>query len=172
MFRNIMIFLMFLICSCIGYFIGENYKRRSQHLKEIQKVLLLLNNEIIYSNTPLPTALFEVGNKVSEPISNVFIKMANMLDEGTSNSVYESFEKVYLENKEKLSLNSDDYKILEDFFKTLGSSGISGQEKIFSLALENIDINYKEAKKREKENIKLYRTLGISIGAMLAIFFI
>ena len=132
----------------------------------------LLNNEIIYSNTPLPTALFEVGNKVSEPISNVFIKMANMLDEGTSNSVYESFEKAYLENKEKLSLNSDDYKILEDFFKTLGSSGISGQEKIFSLALENIDINYKEAKKKEKENIKLYRTLGISIGAMLAIFFI
>ena len=132
----------------------------------------LFHNEIIYSNTPLPTALFEVGNKVSEPISNVFIKMANMLDEGTSNSVYESFEKAYLENKEKLSLNSDDYKILEDFFKTLGSSGISGQEKIFSLALENIDINYKEAKKKEKENIKLYRTLGISIGAMLAIFFI
>ena len=98
--------------------------------------------------------------------------MANMLDEGTSNSVYESFEKAYLENKEKLSLNSDDYKILEDFFKTLGSSGISGQEKIFSLALENIDINYKEAKKKEKENIKLYRTLGLSIGAMLAIFFI
>lgn len=172
MFRNIMIFLMFLICTFIGYFIGENYKRRSQNLKEIQKVLLLLNNEIIYSNTPLPTALFDVGNNVSEPISNVFIKMANMLDEGTSNSVYESFEKAYLENKEKLSLNSDDYKILEDFFKTLGSSGISGQEKIFSLALENIDINYKEAKKKEKENIKLYRTLGISIGAMLAIFFI
>ena len=90
--------------------------------------MLLLNNEIIYSNTPLPNALFDVGNKVSEPISNVFIKMANMLDEGTSNSVYESFEKAYLENKEKLSLNSDDYKILEDFFKTLGSSGISGQE--------------------------------------------
>ena len=77
-----------------------------------------------------------------------------------------------MEKKEKLRLNADDYKILEDFFKTLGSSGISGQEKIFSLALENIDINYKEAKKKEKENIKLYRTLGISIGAMLAIFFI
>ena len=30
MFRNIMIFLMFLICTFIGYFIGENYKRRSQ----------------------------------------------------------------------------------------------------------------------------------------------
>ena len=33
MLRNIMIFLMFLICTFIGYFIGENYKRRSIHLK-------------------------------------------------------------------------------------------------------------------------------------------
>ena len=145
------------------------YIYRLFHRRKLQKKKSKFKRN---TNTPLPTALFEVGNKVSEPISNVFIKMANMLDEGTSNSVYESFEKAYLENKEKLSLNSDDYKILEDFFKTLGSSGISGQEKIFSLALENIDINYKEAKKKEKENIKLYRTLGISIGAMLAIFFI
>ena len=63
-------------------------------------------------------------------------------------------------------------KIINDFFKTLGNSGVTGQERIFSLALDNIDINYKEAKKLEKENIKLYRTLGLSIGAMLAIFFI
>ena len=49
-------------------------------------------------------------------------------------------------------LNKDDYKIINDFFKTLGNSGVTGQERIFSLALDNIDINYKEAKKLEKEN--------------------
>ena len=154
MLRNIMIFLMFLICTFIGYFIGENYKRRSIHLKEMQKALLLLNNEILYSNTPLPNALFEIGNKVSEPISFI------------------CFEIAYEKNKDNISLNKDDYKIINDFFKTLGNSGVTGQERIFSLALDNIDINYKEAKKLEKENIKLYRTLGLSIGAMLAIFFI
>ena len=78
----------------------------------------------------------------------------------------------YEKNKDNISLNKDDYKIINDFFKTLGNSGVTGQERIFSLALDNIDINYKEAKKLEKENIKLYRTLGLSIGAMLAIFFI
>ena len=172
MLRNIMIFLMFLICTFIGYFIGENYKRRSIHLKEMQKALLLLNNEILYSNTPLPNALFEIGNKVSEPISFIFIEMASILAEGNISSVYESFEIAYEKNKDNISLNKDDYKIINDFFKTLGNSGVTGQERIFSLALDNIDINYKEAKKLEKENIKLYRTLGLSIGAMLAIFFI
>lgn len=172
MFRNIMIFLMFLICTFIGFFIGENYKRRSINLKEIQKALMLLNSEIIYANTPLPEALVDIGKKVSEPISSIFIKMAESLEDGYTCSVYEGFEKSYGEYKESVNLTNDDYKILSDFFKTLGASGVTGQDRIFTLALDNIDINYKEAKKLEKENIKLYRALGLSIGAMLAIFFI
>ena len=167
-----MIFLMFLICTFIGFFLGENYKRRSIHLKEFQKALLLLNNEIIYANTPLPDALLEVSKKVSEPASNIFSDMALALENGYTGSIYESFENAYEKIKEKINLTSDDNKIISDFFKTLGSSGVTGQDKIFKLTLANIDINYKEARKFEKENIKLYRTLGLSIGAMLAIFFI
>lgn len=172
MFRSIMIFLMFLICTFIGFFLGENYKRRSIHLKEFQKALLLLNNEIIYANTPLPDALLEVSKKVSEPVSDIFSDMTIALENGYTGSIYESFENAYEKTKEKINLTSDDNKIISDFFKTLGSSGVTGQDKIFKLTLDNIDINYKEARKFEKENIKLYRTLGLSIGAMLAIFFI
>lgn len=172
MFRSIMIFLMFLICTFIGFFLGENYKRRSIHLKEFQKALLLLNNEIIYANTPLPDALLEVSKKVSEPVSDIFSDMSIALENGYTGSIYESFENAYEKTKEKINLTSDDNKIISDFFKTLGSSGVTGQDKIFKLTLDNIDINYKEARKFEKENIKLYRTLGLSIGAMLAIFFI
>lgn len=167
-----MIFLMFLICTFIGFFLGENYKRRSIHLKEFQKALLLLNNEIIYANTPLPDALLEVSKKVSEPVSDIFSDMSIALENGYTGSIYESFENAYEKTKEKINLTSDDNKIISDFFKTLGSSGVTGQDKIFKLTLDNIDINYKEARKFEKENIKLYRTLGLSIGAMLAIFFI
>lgn len=167
-----MIFLMFLICTFIGFFLGENYKRRSIHLKEFQKALLLLNNEIIYANTPLPDALLEVSKKVSEPVSDIFSDMSLALENGYTGSIYESFENAYEKTKEKINLTSDDNKIISDFFKTLGSSGVTGQDKIFKLTLDNIDINYKEARKFEKENIKLYRTLGLSIGAMLAIFFI
>ena len=54
---------MFLICTFIGFFLGENYKRRSIQLKEFQKGLLLLSNEIIYANTPLPDALMEVSKR-------------------------------------------------------------------------------------------------------------
>lgn len=172
MFRVLMIFFMFLICTFIGFFLGENYKRRSIQLKEFQKGLLLLSNEIIYANTPLPEALLEISKKVSSPISEVFNEMSFSLENGYLGTIYESFENAYRNSKENMNLLDDDYKIINDFFKTLGSSGVTGQDKIFKVALDNIDINYKEARKFEKENIKLYRTLGVSIGAMLAIFFI
>ena len=172
MFRSFMIFLMFIICTFIGFFLGENYKRRSIQLKEFQKGFLLLSNEIIYANTPLPDALLEISKKVSEPVSEIFSDMAFTLESGYTGSIYESFEGAYSKLREKINLTEDDSKIISDFFKTLGSSGVTGQDKIFKITLDNIDINYKEAKKFEKENIKLYRTLGLSIGAMLAIFFI
>ncbi len=172
MFRSLMIFSMFIICTFIGFFLGENYKRRSIQLKEFQKGLLLLSNEIIYANTPLPDGLLEISKKVSDPVSEIFSDMSFALENGYAGTIYESFENAYAKLKEKMNLWDDDYKIISDFFKTLGSSGVTGQDKIFKVALDNIDINYKEAKKFEKENIKLYRTLGLSIGAMLAIFFI
>ena len=90
-----MIFLMFLICTFIGFFLGENYKRRSIHLKEFQKALLLLNNEIIYANTPLPDALLEISKKVLEPISDIFSDMALALESGYTGSIYESFENAF-----------------------------------------------------------------------------
>lgn len=167
-----MIFFMFSICTFIGFLLGERYKRRSIELKEFQKGFLLLNNEIIYANTPLPDALLEISKKTSEPISEIFSDMAFTLENGYTASIYDSFEGAYLKTKEKINLIEDDHKIISDFFKTLGSSGVTGQDKIFKVALDNIDINYKEARRFEKENIKLYRTLGLAIGAMLAIFFI
>ena len=42
MFRNIMIFLMFLICTFIGYFIGENYKRRKSKFKRNTKSIVVI----------------------------------------------------------------------------------------------------------------------------------
>ena len=36
--------------------------------------------------------------------------------------------------KDNISLNKDDYKIINDFFKTLGNSGVTGTRKNFQLS--------------------------------------
>ena len=73
-------------------------------------------------------------------------------------------------NLEEVYLNKEDKDILGDFLKSLGYSGVYGQEKIFNLALENLKINIKEAGEESKKNTKLYRYLGMCFGAMISIF--
>lgn len=76
----------------------------------------------------------------------------------------------YRELKGKFSLNDNDIKILGDFFKSLGESGVFGQERIFSLAIEGIRMNLKDAEDTAKKNVKLYRYLGVCVGGMITIF--
>ena len=89
---------------------------------------------------------------------------------GEIGDVYIAFKENYEDVKEEVYLNKEDKDILGDFLKSLGYSGVYGQEKIFNLALENLKINIKEAGEESKKNTKLYRYLGMCFGAMISIF--
>lgn len=138
-------------------------------LKEVNKGIIFLQNEIIFNTTPLPEAFLNVGEKINSPFKEVVLKgVKNLSSEG----LYTSFRKAYLEREEEFYFYKEDKHILEEFFKSLGSSYSYGQEKVFNLALENLKINLQEALELSKVNTKMYRCLGLSIGAMLLIFII
>lgn len=172
MLRFIMISIMFIICTYIGFYYGEKYRMRSSNLKEIHKAFIMLNSEISYSNTPLPDALSNISKRVADPISKMLLDTSVNLDDINIDSVYEAFTKAYKNYKDEINLTKDDYKVLSDFFKTIGSCDAMTQEKVFSVTLENLNLNYIEANNEANVNVKMYRTLGISIGIMIAIFFI
>lgn len=172
MFRFMMIAIMFIICAYMGFYYGERYRTRSSNLKEIQKAFIMLNSEISYSNTPLPDALSNVSKRIGEPVSKMLLDTSINLNDVSIDSVYEAFKKAYKNYKDEINLNKDDYKVLSDFFKTIGACDVMTQEKVFSVTLENLNLNYIEANNEANVNVKMYRTLGISIGIMIAIFFV
>ena len=172
MFRYLVLVCIFIICSYIGFVIGENYKKRSVNLKEFQKAILLMNNDVIYTNIPLMEALYDVSEKVSGELSQMFREIASTLEKGEANSVFDTFNSIYGKYENDLSFKKEDYNIVSDFFRTLGETGVFGQEEIFKLASEQVKFNYQEALKDAKVNIKMYRTLGVCAGALIVIFFI
>lgn len=170
MFKIICLILIF-CCFCYsGYILGERFRKRHENLKEILKNILLLQNEIVYNMTPLPEALFSIGEKSREPFNNLFKEVANLLSKGEGKSVYYEFNQAYIKNKEKFYLNKEDERILSDFLKSLGELGVYGQEKMFNLVISNLNINIKDSEIIANKNIKLYRYLGICVGAMVIIF--
>ena len=161
-----------IISTYIGFAYGETFKRRQDELKEILKALTILENDIVYGATPLPEALENLSNKVCKPLSNFIEAITNRLIKGDVESVYEGATEEFALIENEFYLYDDDKKIMADFFRSLGELGVYGQEKIFSLAIEGIKMNFKDADESAKKNVKLYRYLGICFGAMISIFII
>ncbi|MEG0295385.1 MAG: stage III sporulation protein AB [Clostridium sp.] len=172
MLRWIAITIVFLCCTFIGYYLGEVYKRRYNQLNELYKGILLLNNEVMFSHTPLPDGLKNVSYKVYNPVKELFVGISNDLIEGQCESVYSSYQKNIDAASDSVVLDIEDKKILEHFFKNIGESLAYGQDKVFGLTLENLKINCKRAEKLSIQNTRMFRRMGICVGAMAAIFLI
>ena len=161
-----------IISTYIGFAYGETFRRRRDELKETLKALTILENDIVYGTTPLPEALGNLSNKVCKPL-NIFVEaITSRLIKGNVESVYEGVTEEFALIEDEFYLYDEDKKIMADFFKSLGELSVYGQEKMFSLAIEGIKMNLKDADESVKKNVKLYRYLGICFGVMIIIFII
>ena len=172
MLKLMFLLIIFVTSSYLGFIYGETFKKRHDQLKEILKALSILEGEIMYGSTPLPEALDNISFKVREPLNKVIKRVKDKLTYGNVESVYEGFIEEFLVLEDEFYFNESDKRILGDFFKSLGDSGVYGQGKIFALAIEEIKLNIEEANDIAKRNTKLYRYLGICFGAMVTIFLI
>lgn len=170
MLKLINVFLVFILCSVFGYIYGESFKRRYIQLQECIRVLTLLQNGIIFNNVPLPEIFKEISIKSADPIKTLLIKVAEDLDKGIEGDLYSIFKKNYKDMGSCFYFEKEDKGIFKDFLKSLGESGVYGQDKIFKLTLENLKVNIDDAYDKAKKNTKLYRYIGICVGAMLSIF--
>ena len=172
MLKLIFVISIFLISTYMGFAYGDTFRKRQHELKEILKALTILETDIVYGTTPLPEALENLSYKVCEPVTKFVKAITNRLIKGDVESVYEGALEEFLLLENEFYLCDDDKKIMGDFFKSLGESGVYGQEKIFSLAIEGIKMNLNDADESAKKNIKLYRYLGVCFGVMIMIFII
>jgi len=165
--------LTILVASTIcGFMYGERFKKRVRQLNEFERAINQLQDEIEYTHTPLPEALESVANKSVSPINKVFNMTSQILYSGEVDSVYDSFKKTFLDDSIRLSLDTDDISVILDLAKTLGTSDIDGHKRIFSLVRGNLKKRISIAEEAMKKNLKMYRYLGFTIGAMIVIVLI
>ena len=158
--------------SAAGFIYGESFKRRVIDLRELQRIIHLLQSEIEYKCNPIPRALKELSSKTTEPFSIIFNEISELLSKNQVESVYEAFKIIFNSNNHQTSLNKDDINILLDLSKSLGESDVSGQRKMFELSLESIKKQIILAEGLMYKNLKVYRYLGVTLGSMIIIMLI
>jgi stage III sporulation protein AB len=165
--------LLILAASTIGGFVyAESFKKRVSQLNELERALDQLQSEIEYTYTPLPEALNSVAEKSEEPVKSIFKKASELLFSNEAESVHDAFKRCLKDSSGQLHINNDDINIVLDLSKSLGESDIEGHKKIFLLAKNNLKKRISIAEDAMYKNVKMYRYLGFSLGAMLVIVLI
>lgn len=172
MIKGIGAVLIVIASTAIGFSIAENLRKRLLQLKEIQSALIQLQNEIFYTRTALPEACASVASKSKFPINKIFEKVSCGLNNNTSNSVYDAFSYSLSTDEEGLCVTKEDKEILLDLAKALGESDLDGHKKVFSLTEHNIKTAIQALESNVDKNVKMYRYLGFSLGAAVAILLI
>lgn len=161
-----------IISTLIGFQYSESAKLRVKHLKSILNSIVYLQNEIFYRLTPLSEAMFLTAEKVDKPVADLFNDIALNLNNDNIFDIKQAFIEAINKDKNEFSLEKDDFDILIDFSSSLGTTDLDGQIKIFDMAVENIKSNLNTASDKAEKNVKMYRTLGLCIGLIIAIFLI
>lgn len=165
--------LMILGASTIGGLIySEGFKKRVRQLNEFERAIGQLQSEIEYTYTPLPEALSNVSLKSEAPINKIFMKASKLLYSNKVETVYEAFQRCFNDGDIFLNLNKEDISVILDLSKSLGESDIEAHKKFFSLAKNNIKKRISIAETVANKNVRMYRYLGFSIGAMIVIVLI
>lgn len=168
--KILLLVIIVLISSMIGYTYGEDFKNRLIQLREMKRALIDFENDIVYLYTPLPESLENIAHKSKNPIKGFLNLVSIKLKNNEVNNVYMAFYESINEHKKNMNLKDKDYDIILDLSKSLGETNIEGQLKIFNLAKEKLDYELSIAEHECNRNIKVYRYLGVGIGTMIAIF--
>ena len=152
-----------------GFIYSERLTYRVFQLNEVERAIHQLQNEITYVHALLPDAFKSVAQKSRNPIKELFNKTGELLSGNEYDNVYEAMNSAMNTIKSGLNLNCDDINVILDLSKTLGESDIEGQKNMFTLTIGNLKKQIKMSEDFMKKNIKMYRYLGFSFGAMLVI---
>ena len=156
-----------IVCTILGIIKSKRYESREYILREAVMLFEGIRNEIQYTLTPIPNAIESVRQNMITPLKEVMGAVSfELLQYNISN------EKITNEIAKLGELTPYDIQTISNGIITLGKSDIDGQEGIINITNATLENQLQDSIDQKKKNSKLYKTVGLATGLMIAIVFI
>lgn len=157
-----------MISFLYGLFCSKTDKFHMEDLRDFKRFFLLLMSEIEYSNTALHEIFTDISEKTSDTV-HIFCK--NLSEEllQDNRSAQDVFNDVLNNIFTMTYLDNDDKKIISSFGKILKNDDknqISCNIRTIISYIENKEI---EIMKKSSDNMKMYKSLGVLCGLLIAV---
>lgn len=142
-------------------------RRRLKALASLTEALRALRFSMTGMLQPVQLALGKSGNALLALVAGAM---------GSGRSAGEAWRSVRGQAVRRGSpadaLSGEDLAVLDDLFERLGQSGRSEQEALLAASLQRLESRREDARKRAGEADRLYVSLGVLVGLMLALIVI
>lgn len=162
--KMMMCFLLLALCTYLGRLVASKYGKRVRELKEMKSVLNLVETKIKFTYEPLGEILKELSSQFSHNVSNILMKTCQNMKQCSVGKAWE----LALETENSYILK-EDKEILKTWGRMLGKTDIAGQVQQIEQTAEFLNYQIEKAETACHKNEKLYRTLGVVIGAAFVI---
>lgn len=151
----------------IGILISKKYLNRVKDLKEMKNALNIFSTKIKFTYEPIPETFKEISQKVKPNIANIFKESSEkMKNENAGKAWEEALE------ESNTNMTKEDIEVLKNLSNLLGKVDIEGQVNEVALVENFLDIQIELAEEEKQKYVKMYKTLGVTIGLAVVIILI
>lgn len=155
------------ISSLIGIKKAKKYESREYILKETIDLFKGIQNEMEYTLSSIPNAIESIRIRFKTRLRDVlgavsFEMLKHNIQLNTITNEIENLEELTAYDRQIISLG-----LIE-----LGKTDIKGQIGIIKSTCINLERQLKEATDERQKNSKLFKTVGVATGLIIAIIFI
>lgn len=138
----------------------------------LKRMLYLLQGEIRYGFTPLPEAIAVIAGKTAEEFRPFLTQTAKQLQSYAESSFSVVWKKAIEDHLRPIMIEPKFSDILLAMGETIGYLDKEMQEKTISFAIEQIEDVIFQMKDQVIRNCRMYRSLGLSFGALIVIILV
>lgn len=152
-----------------GRFIGYQYTQRARELQEFANALHLLETEIGYGQTLLPLAAARLAEISPQPHKGFFQMFHQVLQSFEGLTADQAWQKVITETANNFCLKSEDWEVLQQYGRALGSSNDQDQVRHLKVAEKRLESLEAKAREEAEKMSRLWNYVGILTSIMVVI---
>lgn len=160
--------LIVLAGAMIGRLQAKKLSDRPGQIRRIVRILGQLETEIAYGFTPLPAALRKVAKQTAEPLSSLFEQIGSRLEQ-EEQAVMDVWQQTIYREWHRTAMKTAEKEVVIGLGYTLGTTDREDQIKHLRLAAKQLEGLELEAAEDQKKYEKVWRSLGLLGGALVAV---
>lgn len=155
--------------SMVGWQIAKFYVMRAQQVRSWILSLQLLETEIVYGGTPLQRAFQKIGQRVQPEIGCFFLTAANHMTSEEGHSTNTCWQAALEQHWKQTALRKEEKDVITSLGYSLGNSDREDQQKHLRLSITQLSSIEEEARIEQSKYEKMYKSLGVLSGLLVAI---